>query len=129
MRMVNSEMNKMLWRRIMYYMQARRIPISRLAKVSGYSYKGIHKSKCACSAPAWYRLMAMSDEIGITLEELCDIRIPVDSVELPPPNPLKPGMDNFTDEKREYFMGLCMKDTRKILAGLGVTLPDAPVMQ
>ena len=113
----------------MYFMQAKHISITDMARCSGYTRRGFLTSKQHQAGPSWQKLVAMSDEIDISLDELCDLRIPVDSVEITDPRPVYPGVTCFSEEKKEYFKNKSLKDTKIIIEGMGAKFDIQEDMQ
>lgn len=114
-----KQYGSMFWRRIGYFMKAKRISHNRFAISSGYSYRSFLQAKCSRNIPLLPRLILMADTIGISLEELCDFRIPVDQVEIPDPIEITDEyLRNEFEVKKEYYRRVSMEDTRRILGGM-----------
>lgn len=106
-------------------MKAKHVSFNYFAKNTGYTYRGFCSAKQNKSIPPADKVLMMSDVLNISLDELCDPRIPVSDVVIDDPYPIYPGYENrFTDELILAYRKLSLKDTRMIMQGSGVEIPE-----
>ena len=128
MRFDSKKYGVMVWRRIIYFMKAMHCSFGFMAENTGYTYRGICASNQVRSEPAVSKLIAMADIFGISLEELCDPRIPVTDVKHGKPYRISEWEEKrYKEEVVDYYRRLCLEDTRRIYKGAGVKPPDSLV--
>ena len=116
MMMSEKQLGYVFWRRFQYLSRVKHVSYSAAAKAGGYTIRGFMRSKAARACPRMPKLFGVADILNVSLEELCDPRIPVDKIDVGEPYPiLNNDAIRYEPVKVEYFKARCLKDTSLIL--------------
>lgn len=103
---------KMYWHRFNYFLRKRELSLYRLGLLCDIRYEYMRTSKWKKLIPIIPRAIQFADIFGISLEELCDPRIPVGEVKVEPiPDIFTTRDTTITRHTAEFFEELCNRDT------------------